>query len=186
MVKTIIQYLRDEVCLRLRTIVLDSSGWIAVTFSTLIIYYGGERLFTENVILNMANYLLTYASIALGFSLTGLTLVIALPDKMFARTLALKAIKGRPGNAYTNLLFVFSWTACCHWLLIVTTILMLIFSFCSSQLHEGASIISAVMIWVVLANTVYCVEQFLITIITLSQVGNLYAKVIIKDTNKDE
>jgi hypothetical protein len=59
--------------------------------------------------------LIAYASIALGFCVAGLTISLTLPDRDFASHLATLKCPGQSTNSYSDLLFVFSWTAIAHW-----------------------------------------------------------------------
>lgn len=74
---------------------------------------------------------IAYAAIAFGFAVAGLTVALTLPDDKFVHHLATAKPKNerlrnnpRKPNAYSDLLFVYSWTALLHWLVIVCSFAM--------------------------------------------------------------
>lgn len=131
-----------------------------------------------------ATVLMTYATMAFGFSLAGLTIALTLPDKEFATTLANDRPRGETdADSYSDLLFVFSWTAAAHWLLVVSSILLLVmFDPKNAVLPSDAGTARRLFVGVTGGLVIYGVCQFLITLITLSQVGRLYISALRKRT----
>ncbi len=120
---------------------------------------------------------IAYASIALGFCIAGLTISLTLPDAHFTRRLATTDIG--PANAYSALLFVFSWTAVVHWCAVVVMFVVALSADSGLPLVPfGSSAIRLCVVSFTAGLYAYCLCQFLITIITLSQVGRVYIKFI--------
>jgi hypothetical protein len=126
---------------------------------------------------DLGGMILTYAAIAFGFCITGMALVLTLPSDKFLKALQMHKTQTKGQSSYLDLLFVFSWTAICHWLLVVTAIATIL-------LRDGALTIldkSDGRGWRIFVAwfsglCAYSLIQFLMTVITLSQVGQLYSK----------
>jgi hypothetical protein len=124
---------------------------------------------------------LAYAAIAFGFSVAGLTVALTLPDAAFVHELATRKPTGklaeltRKPNAYSDLLFVYSWTAAWHWVVLVLGFGELAI-YGAGRRVAGSGIPPATQILdgLLVLATAYAVLQFLVTLITLSQVGNRY------------
>ena len=165
--------------------------WVALTLSILFAIYGHRVGVGGAKVGEVATVALAYAAVAFGFSLAGLTLALTLPDADFANELA-TTIKGEPrsairrftrkfesdqADAYSELLFIFSWTAIAHWLTVVVSFAFLIkFGFDDVLVPVHASVAHrvAIGIWAFVAT--YAVSLFLVTLITLSQVGQVYIR----------
>jgi hypothetical protein len=125
---------------------------------------------------------LAYAAVAFGFCLAGLTVALTLPDEKFVHKLATMEPserqvikKSRAVNAYSDLLFVFSWTAVAHWLVISFGLFLLVACGAEHKLVAGSyGLNERLTLGVFSFFVVYALCQFLITLITLSQVGNHY------------
>ncbi len=125
---------------------------------------------------------LAYAAIAFGFSVAGLTVALTLPDADFVQELAtmepkgtkLRALKRKP-NAYGDLLFVYSWTAILHWLVIIAAFVLIVAFGLDHRLGgSGISGLTRATDGLLVFLLSYAAMQFLITVITLSQVGHHY------------
>lgn len=106
-----------------------------------------------------------------------MTLALTLPDREFAKLLAQKVLPKLPSkqNAYSDLLFVFSWTGILHWIVIVLAILSSILAGQVQEvLPEGAGRLRRALVAGFAVIVIYSVCQFLVTVITLSQVGQSY------------
>jgi hypothetical protein len=175
MIRPLVQYLMDEGVPRARQILMGSETCVAVVVAT-VCFIWGSRWFGETPRTgDLSTGLIAYSAIALGFCVAGLTISLTLPDREFASCLAFLKNGNDPTNGYSDLLFVFSWTAIAHWFTLVLLFLMMLFvkSDCPlfptpvSDLHKlGVSIVAGAC--------TYCLCQFLITLITLSQVGRSY------------
>jgi hypothetical protein len=174
-VRPLVQYLRDDGAPRWRKILISPESLIAVVVAVAFLRWG-DRMFSQSPkIGDISTGLIAYAAIALGFCVAGLTISLTLPDQDFATKLACLKDDDEPTNAYSDLLFVFSWTAVAHWLaLIVLFALTLFVEGSSPLLPAGHSQLRGIWVAATSGICAYCLCQFLITLITLSQVGNIY------------
>lgn len=171
------QYFRDETRPRLSMIFCGAEFWMSLLIGVILAGWGDQLLPADAKLKDIGGSLLSYAAIALGFCLAGLTLALTLPDREFARKLATPLPGEKHRDAYSDLLFVFSWTAISHWLLVVAFIVALVF------VDPSKSIAGYKWVWrdralsgVLSFVTAYGIFQFLITLITLSQVGRVYIR----------
>jgi hypothetical protein len=151
--------------------------WLAIIIGVMIYRWAGHTALSRLKIGEITPALLTYGAIALGFSIAGLTLALTLPDREFAKRLADSVLPKLPPkqNAYSDLLFVFSWTAVLHWMVIIIAL-------CSSVLvgqdqeilPQQAGVGHRLIVSFLVSAVVYSVCQFLVTVITLSEVGQTY------------
>jgi hypothetical protein len=116
-----------------------------------------------------------YASIAMGFCVAGMTIALTLPSKELMERLATTQIRSRHGNALSGLLFVFSWTAFVHWSLVVWSLTGLLIGGSNEPvLTANATFTRRALVGISCGCVVYCLCQFAITIITISQAGAVY------------
>lgn len=182
MLRTIHSYFSKEVWPRRREILRGSELWIALIGALLLSHCAPNWGIASTQVGEVVTVALAYAAVAFGFCLAGLTVALTLPNDGFVRDLATKKPseaqikrKGRDANPYSDLLFVFSWTAIAHWLVIVIGLLVLVEAGYSSQLVCGDfGLDERVRLGILSFFLLYAVFQFLITLITLSQVGNRY------------
>ena len=174
MVKALNQYLRDEGVPRWRKIIVTPETFVALGVGATFLLFG-DTFFSEfPKISDLTTGLIAYAAIALGFCVAGLTISLTLPDQDFAATLATKGA-GDATSPYSDLLFVFSWTAIVHWVALIMLFAVVLFVDNSTVLlPHGHSQTRTWLVALVAAVCVYCLCQFLITLITISQVGAVY------------
>ncbi len=179
MLRPVSDYIAKEAIPRWRAIVLTSESLISVVVFALFLRYGRSFFQVSPKVGDLTTGLIAYASIALGFCIAGLTISLTLPDRDFAIKLAVLKHKGECTNSYSDLLFVFSWTAFAHWIALMGLFGVILFSESSSVLLPLGS--SSFRVWAVAlvgGLCTYCLCQFLITLITLSQVGRVYIETL--------
>jgi hypothetical protein len=177
MLKPLTQYVKDEGLPRWRNILLTPETFLATAVVVVFLVYGGRLFEKSPKIGDLTTGLIAYASIALGFCVAGLTISLTLPDRDFASHLATLKRSGKPTNAYSDLLFVFSWTAIAHWGAILVLFVVILLTESNSALLPADHTKSRTMIVAAIAGIcAYCLCQFLITLITLSQVGAVYIR----------
>lgn len=185
MLKAIAQYVKDEVLPRWKDIFLS---WESVISVAVIVFFGklGSHLFFQYPkISDVTAGLIAYLSIALGFCVAGLTISLTFPQPDFTSHLATPLHHPDSKNHYSDLIFVFSWTAVAHWVALLGLFCLVLFADGSTPLFPRAT--SAARTWslATLAGLCsYCLCQFLIVLITLSQVGNLYIKFLANNAKK--
>ena len=182
MIKPIFQYLRDEGAPRCRSIVVAPETILSVLTGWSFMHYGGKWFSSSPKVGDLTTGMIAYAAIALGFCVAGLTISLTLPDHDFASQLACRKEPAERTNAYSDLLFVFSWTAIVHWAALVSLFALLLFNEGSSGLiPPGSSFLRKLSISAIATICTYCLCQFLITLITLSQVGRVYIQHLVKE-----
>lgn len=157
---------------RLPLIFLSSDLWIAVAVGLVGACYGPDIVPTTTTTAVISVAFLTYASIALGFSLAGLTLALTLPNDGFVRLLSSTIPKNKRHDSYSDLLFVFSWTAVIHWVFVMVTVGLVLLVKPDQPAFETGH--HRLMSGIVTGFSVYCLLQFLITLLALAQVGSVY------------
>jgi hypothetical protein len=184
MISAMFQYFWDEAIPRLFKIFISSEFIISALLAACAGIWGSGFGLADAKVVDATTALLTYAAIAFGFCLSGLTLVLVLPDLAFANQLARSQINQDAPNAYSNLMFVFSWTAMIHWFAVVGAVA--VFAFCGSDqkiLPIGAGTSRRAVVGLLTFLTIYGVSNFLVALITLSQVGRLYILKLTKRAN---
>lgn len=126
--------------------------------------------------------ILTYAAVAFGFCVAALTIALTAPRPRMAIRLATTTREGGPigvgdpGNdSYSNLLFIFSWTAIAHWFVIIGSVGLLVAL--GSDLPfvaEGSSAQHRAAVGLFAAATIYAIEMFAITVISLAGLGEVH------------
>jgi hypothetical protein len=181
MIKPLLSYCCASIRPRIWRILLQPQVALAMGIGILIFNLGPGLPMARVKVGDISIMVLTYAAIAFGFCIAGMALVLTLPSTEFLKSLQKHKLDGSTQSSYLDLLFVFSWTAVCHWLLVVfgiTAILMrgdvpTLFSY------------SDPACWKVFVSTLfglcsYTLIQFLMTVITLTQVGDLYSRELSK------
>jgi hypothetical protein len=175
-------FVRTQAWIRRARIWRSSEVWFAVVLAVLFAVFGSRIAIGDTGSGDVIMALLTYAAIAFGFAIAGLTLALTAPDREFAQELALSDPEGAQvdearseQNSYSNLLFIFSWTALAHWLLVVGSLVVLLaIGKDVPLLAHGSSARHRIGLGVLAFVAIYAVELFLITLITLGQVGQAY------------
>jgi hypothetical protein len=174
MIDALRQYLSDEGVPRWRKIVLTPESFISLAVGLTFVLFGDALFSAFPKVGDLTTGLIAYMSIALGFCVAGLTISLTLPDQDFAVTLATKQPEEKT-SAYSDLLFVFSWTAVVHWSALVMLFAVVLFVDSGAVLlPKGHYPLRTWVVAVIAAVCVYCLCQFLITLITISQVGSVY------------
>jgi hypothetical protein len=165
---------------------LTSEAILALAAGWLFAWLGPSRLGSKPLVNEFVTASAAYDAIALGFCVAGMTIALTLPNPDLMRRMARKEIKGVYGNALSGLLFVFSWTALMHWIAIVLLLAALMFGGSDkSLLGTDASALRRWLVGGLVSFNLYCLLQFLITVVTLSQVGNAYIDDLRKPADPD-
>lgn len=186
MISALLAFVHREALSRTRTIVFSSEVAIAIAGGTLVVVFANDLAIANTATSDVVFVVLAYAAIAFGFSVAGLAVVLTAPDRSFASRLAWSdpatpGIADEPPkrNSYSNLLFIFSWTAFAHWLVVIVSLAVLVaLGGETALLAEGSSLKHSVAIGLLVGVTIYAVELFLLTLIALSDVGDSYIKAL--------
>lgn len=179
MIKPIWSYGRRQVWPRLRRIIIQPQVALCLAVSIACFHFATRLPCSQLRPSDLGVLMLAYAAIALGFCITGMALVLTLPNEKFLNLLQGHKVDGQ--SSYLDLLFVFSWTAVSHWLLVVGAIIV----FCFRGESEHLLVPADPLLWKAFVSWLfgvcaYSLIQFLLTVITLSQVGQLYSDELAK------
>lgn len=185
MVRPLFQYLRDEGIPRCGKIVFSAESAISLAVGIAFFRWGGAHFSANPKVGDLTTGLIAYAAIALGFCVAGLTISLTLPDQDFVTSLALPTKGGAKTNSFSDLLFVFSWTAIAHWFALITLFACTLFAESQNPLlPPGYSELRLVTVAVTACICTYCLCQFFITLVTLSQIGRVYIQHLIDSHSK--
>lgn len=174
MIRPAFRYCKEDIWPRLPQIVFNASFIIALLLAIGCGLFGEYLLPDTTKVLDVGMALLTYAAIAQGFCLAGLTLLLTLPDQEFLLKLAdHRDAPGEP-DAYSNLLFVFSWSAVLHWVLLVVAVFLLILAGSEKDVWSATpSLRYRIVGGAVCGLSFYSFFQFFIALITIIQVSKV-------------
>lgn len=212
MFRTLWSYLRTQVGPRAGDLFTEPEIWLSVAIGIAAALGGWCLPIADSDAGDVAALVIAYAAVAFGFSLAGLTFALTPGKEFKAKIASLptdprgKRKKRRehrresPGqsnaerehqrehdrrlvhNAYSDLLFVFSWTALAHWIVIVLGFATVVGrGYDEELLPRYASVPTHVLFGLLAASLAYAVMQFLVTVITLSQVGRAYVDTLLED-----
>jgi hypothetical protein len=185
-------YLREQVWPRRRELATGSQPWLAVAIAVAFAAWGSHGGLGESKLRDVVPAVLAYGAIGFGFALAGLTIAITIPDAGFTKRLATQTpppddpqlsavrrrrrnrMRQRNANAYSDLLFVFSWTAFVHWLTLIGSIAMVACYGLDHQFVPKGSCVSRTVAGGLIGLLAYSVMQFLVTVLTLSGLGGAY------------
>jgi hypothetical protein len=145
-------------------------------------WFWGDKLPLDKIkVAGVTGAVLSYASIAFGFCLTGMALSLTIPDRAFAVKMA-TTIPGKNKNApsaYSDLIFIFSWAALAHLVAIALCLVPLFLVSTDASFKDlFPDPITKGMLCFGVGWLAYCVCRFAITILTLSQVGSVYLNLL--------
>lgn len=122
MIKPLLSYVKTGLLPRLGRILFQPQVLLSVVIGASCFHWGPSLAAAQLKASDVGGMILTYAAIAFGFCITGMALVLTLPSDRFLKTLQNHKSDTKGQSSYLDLLFVFSWTAVCHWLLVVSAI----------------------------------------------------------------
>jgi hypothetical protein len=178
MYTSIRSFSRQTVIPRWLTIVKSPDCLIALAVGVLCFYgFSCNEVLRDEIISN----LISYTSISLGFSVSSFALILSISSSDLLDSL--KSTIGRANQtAYSNLIFIFIWNALCHWVAIVSLIIVRSFPVLVGFSKANQQLLVQVSYFYFASLITYCFLRFLITIITLSQFGDL-AGTLFDETN---
>jgi hypothetical protein len=183
MITSLVSYARKQVVPRWKGIIVSGDFVIALAAGVLGGLWGTSVVPSTTTAVNIAVALLTYSAVAFGFSLAGLTLVLTLPNEDFVKLLCATRSPKRKHDSYADLLFIFSWNATVHWAILVLSIVLLLVT---NPQEPAFSVTHRIRTGIVAAVSVYALLQFLVTLITLTQVGSVYILHLRKEADKEK
>lgn len=176
MIPPLNQYIKYEIWPRRRRLGRPAHLVILAAAAALFIGLGPRWFQASPRVGDLTLGLISYAAVVLGFCVAALALSLTLPDREFVDFLiACPSYAGDDKSAYSDLLFVFSWTAVAHWAAIVALFAVMLFA--DSRLPllpPDHSWWRVAAVTAVAELCIYCLAQFLTMLLALSQIGELY------------
>jgi hypothetical protein len=165
-------------------IIFTQESLIAITLGCIAGAIGGSTFPDSGKLVDVCLGFVGYGAIALGFCVAGVTIALTLPDKTFVKKLATFTIPDHHGDALSSLLFVFCWTAVVHWIAVVLVLLILLcFGSKDGHVLAQSSVLSRAFVGLSVCMCAYALSQFLITVMTLWQIGCTYIRDLQSDRN---
>ncbi len=123
------QYIKYEIWPRKRMLCRTSHMVFLGLAAVLLAWWGPHWFRAAPRVGDLTLGFISYASFVLGFCVAALALSLTLPDRDFVDFLiAYPSYACEDKNAYSDLLFVFSWTAVVHWAAVVALFAVMLFS----------------------------------------------------------
>lgn len=172
--RPLVRFLASEVAPRWKKVLLSPH---AMTSIALVVWALLNRNLIRGLEIDMSKVggaLGTYAAIAIGFGVSALAIVIAVPSRNLAIRLSKKGEDGR--SSYGDLTVVYTWSSVVHWLLLILTMVM-------GLAADPAKVAKYYPLWknvVEVAGVLtiglgwYCVCQFLVCVVTSHQFATVY------------
>lgn len=184
MLKSLCRYVVEEVKPRTYDF-FGTDLCLAVTVGCIFGFWG-NCILPVNVTKNseVSTALLTYAALALGFSLAGLTLVLTIPSKALLKAMADDPPPGVKHTAYSDLVFIFSWTALIHWIIVMGSLFLLLLAGTQPLWIHSPSVKFRILAGCISAVSAYGLFQFLIVLLSLyhlAQVNLAFQRKEIRD-----
>jgi len=180
------RFLRTAIFPRITEIIFTQETLLSITIG-IAAFFASSRVFAHAAKLSdLTIGFVGYAAIALGFCVAGITIALTLPDRDFMQRLATLRIPEKEGDALASLLFVFVWTAFVHWCSIaIALIFLLLFGHIEATDLVDKGRLPRILLGAGASIAAYTLLQFLITTLTLWQVGSLYIDKLKKDASED-
>lgn len=170
MIDSLLSYIKKDVAPRYHRIIFTTHPWLSALVGVSIA--AGCIEVADNLkFFDVAGPLLTYNTVVIGFCVSAMAICFTF-SKRFSAILCRRKDPNSGISAYRDLIFVFSWTALTH-LLSSVVLLFSYFIFGNFILHieNGFSY----RIFLIITVQLYCILQFVVTVITVHQVANIYA-----------
>lgn len=170
----LLSYLRQECGPHWRSMLFDRQIAYSAAAVPLALYWPGTP--NSFAVGKLADVSQSYGAISLGFALTIYTIALTLPHPEIVKLLAANRPDGTRTDAYTKLLFVFSWTAVAQCVLVISAFAMQLMVDTSLPLrrntfHWHSDIVVGATVFLL----VYAVLQFLSAILSVAQLGRIIA-----------
>jgi len=161
MIKSLVFYATKGLLPRLRRIVINLGFALSIVIGVTCFSQGPNLPVAQLKSSDVGSMILTYAAIAFGFCITGMALVLTLPNDRFLKSLQCHKIDSKSQSSY----------------LVVSGIAIIIFRGTVPNLMSQSDALG----WRLFVSwffglCAYSLIQFLMTVITLSQLGHLYSK----------
>ncbi len=172
-------YVWKDVRPRIHRIFFTAHPWLSAVLS--LSAARGYFPFAADVkFFDVAGALLTYNTVVIGFCVSAMAICFTF-SKRFSKLLCMVKDESTGFSSYRDLVFVFSWTSLAH--TIASIVVLFLYFFVGNFVFE--EMVRNGFSWVVfvfLSVELYCIFQFLVTVITVHQAANIYAMASEKDS----
>jgi len=177
----------DEIFSRRRQLISEQQLLFSILLGGVLALFGSNFGYQETSKDSVVNALLNYSAIAMGFSVTCVSLCLTLADPRFLKKLSLHEIEvdGQKRDAFSQLIFVFTWTSFLHSLCIFILILAILTTGENEKLFsEDFRFFERISFFVSSSLVLYALSQFMVSLITMFQLGKSYV-IFLRDEDKE-
>lgn len=158
-----------------------------LTAATTALIYGGARWtsFGDVPIDSLRATITAYAALSFGASISGCILILTLPSREFIRTVGLHKLEGRRLSSYSDLLFVFTFSAVTQLWTIGAVIGMYGLGGTEMVLPAGARLTHHALLVLATTVVIFSVFRLLVVVTTLSQLGVVIEAAAVRDDTQE-
>lgn len=167
-----LSYVKNDVGPRYHRIVFTTHPWLAAVVGGAVAA-GYIKVASDLKFFDVAGSLLTYNTVVIGFCVSAMAICFTF-SKRFSAILCKRKDPNSGLSAYKDLIFVFSWTSLIH---LFSSIILLCYYFIFGNFLMGGNEYFSFRLFFLVLPQLYCILQFVVTIITVHQVANIYALV---------
>lgn len=178
-------YYLGQVVPRLRKILCHWTSVLTILASICLYLCARWTSFGDVPIASLRSNLTAYAALSFGASIGGCVLVVTLPSRDFIRTVSLHKLEGSCHSSYSDLLFVFTFSAMAQLATIGVVVAMYGLGGSEQVLADRTGLSHHVLLILAAVVVVFSVLRLVLVVTTLSQLGVVIEKAAIRDDIKD-
>ena len=183
-------YYLGQVVPRLRKILWHWTFVLTIMASICLYFCARWTSFGDVSIASLRSNLTAYAALSFGASIGSCVLVLTLPNRDFIRAVSLHKLEGSCHSSYSDLLFVFTFSAMAQLATIGAVVAMYGLGGTEQVLADHASLSHHVLLILAVVVVVFSVLRLVLVVTTLSQLGvvieNAANRYDIKDVDADD
>lgn len=165
------QYFAGQVRPRLRAIVFHRTTYLACFASVVLYVCARWTTFGDVPIEAIRTNLTAYAALSFGASISGCILILTLPSREFIRIASSHRIGGRRQSSYSDLLFVFTFSAVAQLWTIGVVVAMFALGGSEAVLADGARATHHLLFLLAAFVVVFSLVRLVVVVTTVSQLG---------------
>jgi hypothetical protein len=175
MLDALLPYLGQVLTRHTRRIFATTHPYLALSVPLFVIPWFGDDLGLSALkIGDTITASATYNTVIFGFCAAATALVLAIPNERFLQFISTRAGSTTP---FRDIIFVFSWTGVVHWIAFALSLLCLVFYGNDAIIKITSSTSHEYKLFMIYATAqIYAFLQFLVTMIAVYEVGDLYGK----------
>ena len=165
------KYYWGQVVPRLRKILGHWTFVLTIMASICLYLCAHWTSFGDVSIASLRSNLTAYAALSFGASIGGCVLILTLPNRDFIRTISLHKLEGSCHSSYSDLLFVFTFSAMAQLATIGVVVAMYGLGGSEQVLADHTSLSHHVLLILAAVVVVFSVLRLVLVVTTLSQLG---------------